>query len=127
MHCDKNMWLDSKREADHEGSHTSRQLYNGLYDEQKDKTWLSHCGDPEKAEVDQNDKAVKELVVLLFETALLSSCFSYKDPQTHFNCICLMITRGLGVDEYWLTAEKPNAAAPPNLEGDKDASCIEKK
>lgn len=78
--------------------------------------------------MDQNDKAVKGLVVLLFETALLSSCFSHKDPQTHFNCICLMTTRGLGIDEYWMTAEKPNAAAlpAPKLEGDKDASCIEK-
>ncbi|XP_038305115.1 heat shock protein HSP 90-beta-like [Canis lupus familiaris] len=41
----------------------------------------------QKAEADKNDKAVKDLVVLLFETALLSSGFSLEDPQTHSNRI----------------------------------------
>uniref|UniRef100_A0A8C0S8X9 Solute carrier family 29 member 1 (Augustine blood group) n=4 Tax=cellular organisms TaxID=131567 RepID=A0A8C0S8X9_CANLF len=49
----------------------------------------------QKAEADKNDKAVKDLVVLLFETALLSSGFSLEDPQTHSNRIYRMIKLGL--------------------------------
>uniref|UniRef100_A0A3P8UR28 Heat shock protein 90, alpha (cytosolic), class A member 1, tandem duplicate 1 n=1 Tax=Cynoglossus semilaevis TaxID=244447 RepID=A0A3P8UR28_CYNSE len=50
-----------------------------------------------KAEVDKNDKAVKDLVILLFETALLSSGFTLEDPQTHANRIYRMIKLGLGM------------------------------
>ncbi len=50
----------------------------------------------QKAEADKNDKAVKDLVILLFETALLSSGFTLEDPQTHANRIYRMIKLGLG-------------------------------
>ena len=53
----------------------------------------------QKAEADKNDKSVKGLVILLCETALLSSGFSLEDPQTHANRICKMIKLGLGIDE----------------------------
>ncbi|XP_010579458.1 PREDICTED: heat shock protein HSP 90-beta isoform X1 [Haliaeetus leucocephalus] len=82
----------------------------------------------QKADADKNDKAVKDLVVLLFETALLSSGFSLEDPQTHSNRIYRMIKLGLGIDEDEVMAEEPSAAIPdeiPPLEGDEDASHME--
>ncbi|XP_040984136.1 heat shock protein HSP 90-beta isoform X1 [Aquila chrysaetos chrysaetos] len=82
----------------------------------------------QKADADKNDKAVKDLVVLLFETALLSSGFSLEDPQTHSNRIYRMIKLGLGIDEDEVMAEEPSAAIPdeiPPLEGDEDASRME--
>uniref|UniRef100_A0A8C0QLB7 Heat shock protein 90 beta family member 1 n=1 Tax=Canis lupus familiaris TaxID=9615 RepID=A0A8C0QLB7_CANLF len=47
----------------------------------------------QKAEADKNYKAVKDLEVLLFKTALLSSGFSLEDPQTHSNRIYHMIKK----------------------------------
>uniref|UniRef100_A0A8C7EWH3 Heat shock protein HSP 90-beta n=1 Tax=Neovison vison TaxID=452646 RepID=A0A8C7EWH3_NEOVI len=69
----------------------------------------------QKAEADKNDKAVKDLVVLMFETALLSSGFSLEDPQTHSNRIYCMIKLGLGIDEDEVTAEEPSAAVPDEI------------
>ncbi len=53
----------------------------------------------QKAEADKNDKAVKDLVILLFETALLSSGFNLEDPQVHATRIYRMIKLGLGIDD----------------------------
>uniref|UniRef100_A0A9J8D8U9 Heat shock protein 90, alpha (cytosolic), class B member 1 n=1 Tax=Cyprinus carpio carpio TaxID=630221 RepID=A0A9J8D8U9_CYPCA len=83
-----------------------------------------------KADADKNDKAVKDLVILLFETALLSSGFSLDDPQTHSNRIYRMIKLGLGIDEDEdVPVEEPSSAPVPEdippLEGDDDASRME--
>uniref|UniRef100_A0A8C6K9F7 Heat shock protein 90, alpha (cytosolic), class B member 1 n=1 Tax=Nothobranchius furzeri TaxID=105023 RepID=A0A8C6K9F7_NOTFU len=84
----------------------------------------------QKAEADKNDKAVKDLVVLLFETALLSSGFSLDDPQTHSNRIYRMIKLGLGIDDDDIPTEETTTTTSvpeemPPLEGDEDASRME--
>jgi len=83
----------------------------------------------DKADVDKNDKSVKDLVLLLFETALLSSGFSLEDPATHSQRIHRMIKLGLGIDEDDDAPMEDTAGSTddmPPLEGDaEDASRME--
>merc|ERR1711994_820300 len=82
----------------------------------------------QRAEADKNDKSVKDLVLLLFETALLSSGFSLEDPQIQAQRIHRMIKLGLGIEDD--DGDVEDAAADdmdmPPLEGDaEDASRME--
>merc|ERR1712110_1397228 len=82
----------------------------------------------QRAETDKNDKSVKDLVLLLFETALLSSGFALEDPAVHSQRIHRMIKLGLGIDDDDVEGADDNAGIEdmPPLEGDaEDASRME--
>merc|ERR1712025_65667 len=53
----------------------------------------------QRAEADKNDKSVKDLVLLLYETSLLTSGFTLEDPQNHAKRIHRMVKLGLGIDD----------------------------
>ncbi|XP_047472143.1 heat shock protein HSP 90-alpha [Penaeus chinensis] len=82
----------------------------------------------QKADADKNDKSVKDLVMLLFESSLLSSGFSLEDPGVHASRIYRMIKLGLGIDEEDAPMEEAETLEEdmPPLEGDdEDASRME--
>merc|ERR1711881_647864 len=72
----------------------------------------------QKVEADKNDKAVKDLVMLLYETSLLTSGFSLEDPGTHATRIHRMIKLGLGFDGDDEVADQPEEEMP-ELENDE--------
>jgi len=82
-----------------------------------------------KADADKNDKSVKDLVMLLYETALLASGFGLEDPQVHAGRIYRMVKLGLGLDEDAdadVAEEVAGDDDMPPLEGDdEDASRME--
>merc|ERR1712106_461160 len=69
-----------------------------------------------KAESDKNDKAVKDLVMLLYETSLLTSGFSLEDPMIHSARIHRMIKLGLGLDDTDEAADNADEEDMPALE-----------
>jgi len=81
----------------------------------------------QRVEADKGDKSVKDLVMLLFETALLSSGFALEEPAVHAQRIHRMIKLGLGIDEAdEETEDAADDGEMPPLEGaEEDASRME--
>jgi len=77
----------------------------------------------EKADADKNDKVLKDLTVLLFDTALLTSSFSLDDPMSFSQRINRMIKMGLSLDDDEDNVEE--TAAEETVVGGQDDGGME--
>lgn len=82
-----------------------------------------------RVEADDNDKAVKDLVYLLFDTALLTSGFALDEPVAYAERIHRMIKLGLSLDDEeeaaTAAAEQPAAAEAAPTEATAGTSSME--
>lgn len=78
-----------------------------------------------KVEENKNDRTIKDLIMLMFETALLSSGFSMDDPNQFSGRIHRMIKFALNVADD--EEEEAETEDVPNLEENEEKDEAEQK
>merc|ERR1712048_951320 len=74
----------------------------------------------EKADVDQSDKTVRDLIWLLYDTSLLTSGFSLDDPATFSSRIHRLVKLGLSIEDDDDDEGDAEMEDLPPLDGDDD-------